>query len=58
MQQWAECAYGTCQIIVLAVGHKQFIEMVLSKIKVLTQGDDVTSDVKSALTLEEVDGRL
>jgi UDP-N-acetyl-D-galactosamine dehydrogenase len=51
-------ANGTYQAIVLAVGHKQFIDMGLSKIQALTQNSGVIFDVKSVFPLDGVDGRL
>lgn len=51
-------ANGTYQAIVLAVGHKEFIEMGPSRIQALTQNQGVIFDVKSVLPLEAVDGRL
>jgi UDP-N-acetyl-D-galactosamine dehydrogenase len=49
---------GTYQAIVLAVGHKEFIEMGASRIQALTQNHGVIFDVKSVLPLDAVDGRL
>lgn len=49
---------GTYQAIVLAVGHKEFIELGPSRIQALTQNDGVIFDVKSVLPLDAVDGRL
>jgi UDP-N-acetyl-D-galactosamine dehydrogenase len=49
---------GVYQAIVLAVGHKEFIEMGSSKIQMLTQNHGVIFDVKGVLPIEAVDGRL
>lgn len=49
---------GTYQAIVLAVGHKEFIEMGASRIQALIENHGVIFDVKSVLPLDAVDGRL
>ncbi len=51
-------ANGTYQAVVLAVGHKEFVELGYSTIKDLTQTNGVIFDVKSVLPIEAVDGRL
>ncbi len=51
-------ANGTYHAVVLAVAHKEFMEMGSSRIQALTQNKGVTFDVKSVLPLEAVGGRL
>ncbi len=51
-------ANGTYQAVVLAVGHKEFVEIGYLIIKDLTQTNGVIFDVKSVLPIEAVDGRL
>lgn len=51
-------AENTYQAVVLAVAHKEFIEMGASRIRGLCAEEGVLYDVKYALPSESVDGRL
>jgi UDP-N-acetyl-D-galactosamine dehydrogenase len=53
-----EPAKDSYQAIVLAVGHKQFIDMGASGIKSLSKRNSVLFDVKSILPLGDADARL
>ncbi len=44
--------------IILAVGHKQFVDMGVDKIRRFGKADNILYDVKYALPKEQVDGRL
>ena len=44
--------------IILAVGHKQFIDMGIDKIRRFGKADNILYDVKYVLPKEQVDGRL
>ena len=49
---------GIYDAIILAVGHKQFIEMGIDKIRQFGKTDNILFDVKYALPKDQVDGRL
>ena len=54
----AELVPGTYDAIILAVGHKEFIEMGSSTIRALGKDGHVLYDIKSVLPKDEVDQRL
>ncbi|VAX06391.1 UDP-N-acetyl-D-glucosamine 6-dehydrogenase [hydrothermal vent metagenome] len=49
---------GIYDAIILAVGHHQFIEMGVDKIRKFGKSDNILYDVKYALPKDQVDGRL
>ncbi len=49
---------GIYDAIILAVGHHQFIEMGVDKIRQFGKADNILYDVKYALPKDQVDGRL
>ncbi len=49
---------GVYDAIILAVGHNQFIEMGVDKIRQFGKADNILYDVKYALPKDQVDGRL
>ncbi len=49
---------GIYDAIILAVGHHQFVEMGVDKIRRFGKADNVLYDVKYALPKDQVDGRL
>ena len=49
---------GAYDAIILAVGHNQFIEMGVDKIRQFGKADNILYDVKYALPKDQVDGRL
>jgi len=49
---------GVYDAIILAVGHNQFIEMGVDKIRQFGKTDNILYDVKYALPKDQVDGRL
>ncbi len=49
---------GIYDAIILAVGHHQFVEMGVDKIRQFGKADNVLYDVKYALPKDQVDGRL
>jgi len=54
----AELSAGRYDAIILAVGHKQFIDMGADAIRALGRDEHILYDIKSALPLESVDARL
>ncbi len=54
----AEPEAGTYDAIILTVGHHQFIEMGVDKIRKFGKADNILFDVKYALPKDKVDGRL
>lgn len=54
----AEVKPGTYDAVILAVGHQQFKEMGLDKIRALCKNDHVIYDVKYLFPVDQVDGRL
>jgi len=53
-----ELETGRYDAIILAVGHKQFIEMGADAIRALGREEHILYDIKSALPIESVDARL
>ena len=49
---------GTYDAIILAVAHREFIEMGPGAIRALGKAKCILYDVKSALPADQVDGRL
>jgi len=49
---------GTYDAIVLAVSHREFVEMGIAKLRALGKPNAVIYDVKYVLSADEVDGRL
>lgn len=54
----ADLAEGSYDAIVLAVSHKQFVEMGIEKIRALGKANCVLFDVKYLFPADQVDGRL
>ncbi len=54
----AEPQAGTYDAIILAVGHKQFIDMGVDNIRRFGKADNILYDVKYALPKDQIDGRL
>lgn len=58
IQPITECVAGQYDAVVLAVAHRQFIEMGAEKIRGLLKGDGLLYDLKAVLPRDSVDLRL
>lgn len=54
----ADLEYGKYDAVILAVSHKEFVEMGVEAIRVLGRENHVLYDIKYVLSADEVDGRL